>query len=253
MVSRFVCAVVVVIAGSSPLHGQDGADLASQVRSVGTATRSVAPDLAVVTLEFSAEGASPSEAGRRIAARGDSIRRAIQAIGVPRDSLISGNSWYWGRGRIEKTFANRTITVPNGPPGAVWNKQDTVYKANDVIQARVRDLARLGAIVDTALAYGIIQIPNLTYSATNTTATRLEVLRLATQDAQAQAKAMAEASGGRLGRLLSVSTQDDGRGTMMENLLSVRGSVDQTGTQIVRPQVAVSVTVYARWELVSPQ
>ncbi len=225
-----------------------------QVRTVGTASRSVPPDYAVLTFNFAGEGPTPLEAGRRVAALADSLRRVFQRLGIPRDSITSPNRWYWGRNRMEKTFATRYLTVPNGPPGATWQKQDTLYRGNDALTLRVHDLSKVGPAIDSAYAYGVVDVGELTFRATNTTAARDDVLRAAAKDARAQASAIAEASGAKLGRLLGLSTEPDARLDPYAQAISLRSAgVDAgeaVGTRVAAPSISLGATVYGRWEVV---
>lgn len=228
-----------------------------QIRTVGTASRSVPPDYAILTFNFTGEGATPLEAGQRVAARSDSLRRALQRLGIPKDSITAPSRWYWGRNRMEKTFATRYVTVPNGPPGATWQKQDTLYRGNDALTLRIYDLSKVGPAIDTAYAYGVIDVGELTFRASNTTVARDELLRAAARDARAQAIAIAEASGAKLGRLLGLSTEPDARLDPFSQAISVRsGSVDgaaATGTRVAAPSISLGATVYGRWEVVPVQ
>lgn len=222
-----------------------------QIRTVGAASRAVPADIALLTLNFSRDGDSPLDAGRRVAALADSLRRALQAVGIPRDSIMTPNRWYWGRNRMEKTYATRQVTVPNGPPGAVWQMQDTLYRGHEALYLRIHDLAKVGPAIDSAYAYGILEIGDLTFRGSNTSRARDEVLAAAARDARAQAATIAQASGVRLGRLLGLSTEPESRYDPFEGI-TLRGadaSGQPVGTRVVAPSITVAATVYARWEL----
>src|SRR5207237_3406710 len=87
----------------------------SQVRTEGSAKRSLRPDLATLTVQFTADGMSPTDAGRNVAMLADSLRRAFRGIGIPQDSLISGSRWYWWRGRVETQVSSRWVQHPGSP------------------------------------------------------------------------------------------------------------------------------------------
>jgi uncharacterized protein YggE len=224
----------------------------SEVRTVGTAQRSVRPDLAVVTLEFSAVGGNPREAGQRVAARADSLRRALHAIGIPRDSLITGSRWQWWGGRLEVIPGpTRHIPPPPGTSGPTLMEQDTSYRAHEVVEVRVRDLSKVGAVIDAALGLRITQISGIRFSAEKTEAVRKELLREASVNARDQAETIAEASGGKLGRILSLNTEPgyDQHAKGIEVML--RAGEASSRTKVVEPQIPVTVTVHGRWELVT--
>jgi len=81
--------------------GQEDSEPTPQVRTAATAERSVRADLAIVTVTFFVEDTTPGAAGRKLAAKTDSLRRALGTLGIPRDSLVNRSQWYWWRGRIE--------------------------------------------------------------------------------------------------------------------------------------------------------
>jgi uncharacterized protein YggE len=245
-----------LLSASSPGLTQQPADIPTspQIRTAGTASRTVKPDYATVTFEFTGDGATPLEAGQRVAALADSLRRAFQALGIPRDSIRAPSRWYWGRNRMEKTLATRYVTVPNGPPGATWQKQDTVYRGHDALHLSIHDLAKVGPAIDSAYAHGVIDVTDLTFRAIDLTHARDQVLRAAAKDARAQAVLIAQANGTKLGRLLGVSTEPDARMDPYAQTLSLREAVAATGssagTKVFAPEIPLSATVYARWELV---
>jgi uncharacterized protein YggE len=243
-------ALLLVLFGQLPAQGQLRDPGVSEVRTVGTAQRSVRPDLAVVTLEFSAVGASPREAGQRVAARADSLRKALHEIGIPRDSLITGSRWQWWGGRLEVLpGATRHIPPPPGSSGPTLVQQDTAYRAHEVLEVRVRDLPKVGAVIDVALGLRITQISGIRFSAGKTDAAREEALREASVNARKQAQTIAEASGAKLGRIISLSTQPSEHPAAVEILL--RAGEANSRTKIVEPQIPVTVSVHGRWELVS--
>jgi uncharacterized protein YggE len=233
------------------MHAQSIVSGTPEVRSVGSAQRSVPPDLAVVTLQFSAVGASPQQAGKRVAARADSLRRALHRIGIPRDSLVTGSRWQWWGGRLE-TLPGQTryIPPPPGTPGPTLTQQDTAYRAHEVVEVRVRDLAKVGPVIDVALGLRITQVSEIRFSASNTEAAREEALREASAKARRLAATIAEASGGKLGRILSLSTDPSSSDVGLTEIV-LRGEPNSSRTQIVEPQIPVAVSVHGRWELIS--
>jgi uncharacterized protein YggE len=214
----------------------------SEVHSSGFATISVAADLAVVTIQFSAAGRTPAIAGRLASTRANAIRAAIIALGIPKDSLPTSGRWGrwggWGGGRSEVQVRNEM--------------RDTSYVTNDVFQVRIHDLTLIGRVIDTALAAGAQTISNVEFRATNTEAATLDAIRQATIMARARAQAVAEASGMRLGRAIQIST--DGPGMQLS---STGGASDgamfrmaaESSTTVVTPELKVVANVSGRWEM----
>ncbi|MCC7196074.1 MAG: SIMPL domain-containing protein [Gemmatimonadaceae bacterium] len=225
-----------------PLAGfaQQGAG-ASTVNASGAASISVEPDLALITIQYSAAGRTPAIAGRAAAERANAIRAAIIALGVPPDSLptTGAGGWRW---------TNRSgIQVRN-------DMRDTSYVTNDAFTVRLRNLALVGRVIDTALVRGAQTISNVEFQATNTREVELEAIRRATLDARARAAAVAAASGLALGRVVEVNVITmPGAIAMpaaMSEGLSLARAAD-AGTTIVAPELKVQVNVNGKWEMVA--
>ncbi|MBB4634223.1 SIMPL domain-containing protein [Longimicrobium terrae] len=234
-----------------------------EIVSSASAEQPVRADLALVTLRFGRVGRTPAEAGRNTALAADSLRRMLRPLGIPADSVISASTWYWWRGRVEAIVANRSVPrwVEDGRGGGHRSDStvsDTTFRVSESLQVRIRDLRRVGAVIDAALAAGITDISDVTFSATNTENEQREAIRLATQRARRNAEAIALAGGGRVGRTLRLST--DGNGAAPRSVpydvlhLEAVTAEDAGGapgsTVVVGPVLRVSATVHGRWQLV---
>jgi len=232
----------------------------SQVRTVGTAVRRVPPSLAIVKLTFLAEGRSAREAGRKLAARADSLRRALTRIGIPRDSLTTASEWSWWGGRVEVVVTNgRFVQLPR--PDSLgrlsYNLMDTLFRARDAIEVHIAQLSKVGAVIDTAMAHSISDISPVQFQASDLSAARDQALREATENAQHQAELIATSGGMRLGRVLSMSTSADAErsygygvpGGALQSVIVTGLGTTSGGTEVIPRTLPVSITVYGRWEL----
>lgn len=250
------CLAASLSAGSAAIAQADSASGRTPVvQTAATIERSVRPDVAILTLTFSATGRSPTAAGEALASRADSIRRALQTLGIPHDSLISGSRWYWWRGRVEVVVGTaHLVELPPDPRGmrGARTTVDTSYRATDAIEVHVHDLKRVGAVIDSALAHAITGISPIQFKATDVSEAQEAALREATERARRQAAAIAEASGGKLGRVISLTTERQGYDFSFPGIEAA--SVNQSaapGTEVIEPSVQVRVTVYGKWELVT--
>lgn len=235
-----------------------------EITASASAEQAVRPNLAVVTLRFSRTGLTPSQAGRNLALATDSLRRALRPLGIPADSVTNASYWYWWRGRVERITTPRRIerwTEQNGSRfRADSMAEDTSYRASESLNVRIRDLSRVGAVIDLALALGITDIGDVAFSATNTENEQREAIRLATLRVRAHAETIALAGGVRLGRTIRLSTDASGGGTryvspavLSLDALVPAGAEDSGGaagnTLVVGPALRVSATVHGRWQL----
>lgn len=231
------------VLAATPAAAQSPLVPAGNVSASGMASITVEPDLALVTIQYSASGRTPAIAGRAAARRANAIRAAIIALGVPADSLpTTGSSgWWWG------SWGNRSnIQVTN-------NMRDTAYVTNDAFLVRLHDLSLVGRVIDTALTEGAQTISNVEFQATNTRDAQLEAIRQATREARGRAAAVAEASGLALGRVLNMSVNAPPRllsmaKTMNEGLMDAR--IAGAATTVVAPELKVDVSVNGSWEMV---
>jgi uncharacterized protein YggE len=177
--------------------------------------------------------ASDNRAARASAIATARIRSVIDtlvSLGFFRDSVAAT---YW--------------TV--GPTYEPEGRRVTGYSARGVVQVRVRQLPRLGELIDAALAAGATDIQGVDSHSDSTETARLRALATAFRDARAQAEALVAAAGSRLGRLVIVSTEA-GRASVMEAITVQAGFVS---TPPLTPgDVIVQATVYARWEVLPP-
>jgi uncharacterized protein YggE len=247
--------LLVPMPGAVGAQASEGKDRPPEVRTQATARRSVRSDLAILTVQISALGVSPREAGARVAAKADSIRSSLRALGIPRDSVWTSGSmgWYW-RGRIEVVPGQQVIHNPApGSGGRSYVTQDTAFRARDVLEIRISDMRKVSPVIDTLLALRLTEINGPRFLATSTAAERQAALREATERAQLQARTMAEASGMKLGRLLDLNSNQMPTETI--ELVTTGGIVASAGsgppTSMVEPFVPLEVSVVARWELVA--
>jgi hypothetical protein len=218
----------------------------SEVRAGGSAQRTLRPNLAILTLEFSDVGATPSAAGANVAGRATRLRRALQGLGIARDSLASANGWNRWRGRVEPVYGPNRCWQPS-PQQPQTCAQDTTYRIHEAVQVRVHDITKVGAVIDTALAHRVVQISAVRYVATKTDSLQEQLLREATEQAHRRARAMADASTMRLGRLVSVTAQD-GPGSRAE-LSVVQATGAGAPTEALEPGIPVTISVSGVWEL----
>lgn len=215
------------------------------IEANGTVTRSVPPNSASMTLTFSVVDSTPARAGARLAIRADSVRRALVAIGIPRDSLITASKWYWWPQRLKLEHGSHCAPLPP-PRVGCQSVQDSLYRATESIEVRVNDLSKVGAAIDAALGLRVFDISPIRFKATDIRDAQDQALREATTRAREQAAILASAGGVKLGRTLSLSTRSN---DYTSQLVLSAGPSSGNSTEITFPSVPVTVTVYGRWAI----
>jgi uncharacterized protein len=152
----------------------------------GSASITSVPDRATFTFGVDARGATASEA---LSAAAAAIRKVTDAV---KDEGVNGKDIQ------TQDISLTTLSSSDG-------RHIDGYAANASITVRAKDLDRAGRLVDAAVAAGANNVygPSLDRSDADELADK--ALADAVADARRKAEALADAAGGSLGRVLSVS------------------------------------------------
>jgi uncharacterized protein YggE len=245
---RFFVVLTLGSLAASQLHAQQPPVSRSylpdtQIRTSASATRSIPPDLAVAQFEFSARDSTLNGAARRSAAVGEVIRRAVVKVGIPDDSIL-------GRGSVSYSWDQASqIEIKQNPE---FRRYDTTYVFRDMVVVRIRNLERVGRVLDAALAAGAQKLVSLQFSSSRVQQAGQEALTEATRQARRNAELMAEAAGGRVGRPLELTTEKSAADSFydLRPTNSMSGtSTNNFGLKAKPPDGEIRVSVYGRWEL----
>lgn len=164
------------------------------ITATGEGRVAVAPDMATisvgVTTQQKTAAATLAENNKATAA----VLERLKADGVaPRDLQTSGLSLspLWDR-QISQSSQN-------SPP------KISGYVASNTIVVRLRDLVKLGEILDSTVGQGANQFNGLSFGLQDPKPSEDAARRAAVADAMARAHLYASAAGVRLGRILSIS------------------------------------------------
>ena len=216
---------------SAPLAAQTPPPPIPEIATSADGEVTLAPNRALVRLEIETRGntaaQASSEAGRKVRA----AREAIRALGFPLDSV-------------------RTVSFTVTPTYDYQRGQKPVdYRAMASIELTVRSLDKVGAVMDTALAVGVTQIPAISFDSDSATAARNVAFARAMAQARSDAEGIAKAAGGRLGRLLSANSSGSGYPVPRVQMAM---TANRAGAPEINGDVVVRVSVQARWEYLAP-
>jgi len=156
---------------------------------VATGEASVAPDLAIVSLAVTGSGKQLAATRDDVNTRSSSVLARLRELGVAEGDL-------------------------NAPDVGIYPEYDyrkgqrlTGYRVVRQMTAKVRDLARLGEILDGLVVAGANEVGGAQMSASDPSAAEHAALRAAITAARAKADAVAEAGGVKLGSLSRVEEE----------------------------------------------
>ena len=159
------------------------------VTAEGRAT--AVPDMATVTIGVVAEAESAQTASAEMSAAAEALLDRLEAEGIaPRDL---------------QTRALRLSPVWRRQEGGNGARELAGYLAETTVQARVRALDRLGAVLDAAVESGANQFRGLSFGLADPQPVEDEARRTAVREGARRAALYAEAAGVALGPLLRLA------------------------------------------------
>lgn len=165
---------------------------AAQITVTGEAAVQAVPDMATVSLGVTTVAATAAEAMAANTAALAQVIERLKAAGIePRDlqtaSLSLNPNW---TGYDSSSNQPQTITG---------------YTASNQLSVRVRDVAKLGTVLDAAITDGANTLNGISFELAEPRPVLDQARKAATEDARARAELLAAAAGVKLGRVLSIS------------------------------------------------
>jgi uncharacterized protein YggE len=193
----------------------------------GTGQASGAPDLALIELGVSAEGKTVKEARDTAATAMNDVLDAVKGDDVAEKDVQTRQF------RIEPEYQ-----YPDGTQELVG------YRVTNIVEVKVRDLDRVGEVIDDVAAAGgdIAQVQSLSFTIEKPEDLRAQARQEAMADARARAEDLAELAGVKLGKPISVTESAGSPPTAFrEAAPSAAGA--EMATPIQAGELEVSVTV----------
>jgi hypothetical protein len=200
----------------------------------GQGSVSAAPDFAQATLGVTTTGKTAGEAMAANAKAANALVSLIKAEGVaPADIQTSDVS-------ISPMFSEPS-------PGQTTPQTIIGYSVSNNVNVMVRDIPRLGPLLDKAVAAGANSIYGIGFGHNNPSALLDKARPLAVADARRKAEIYASAGGARIGRLM-VLTEEAGRQPPVAFSRAYAAGA-AAPTPIEAGEDKLTVTVTARFEL----
>lgn len=159
--------------------------LTDVVTAVGSGKTTVAPDRAVMTFSVSRRGNTSRQALNAVDAVSRKIRRGVTGAGIPQADLQT---------------ANVSLSPIRDKKGKV-----TSYAASLSLQVTVRDIAKLGDVVEGGTIAGADDFYGPQFYVSQENSANRDALRAAVEDARGRAEVMARAGGRSIGEVVVVT------------------------------------------------
>lgn len=195
-----------------------------QIATSGVGELKLPPARATVLLVVETAATDAATAAQDNARRVARVRRALEKEGMPGAAVQ--NAGYSVRDEARRPEA-----------------KEPRFVARNAISVALGDVARVGAIIDAALEAGATHVEDIRFYVADEAEAKRKALAAAVQEARAQAEAIAQAAGGRLGAVIEISALDG----EVRPLAMARAAPQ---TDVSRGDIVVTQRVMARWRFV---
>lgn len=203
------------------------------IRVPGNATVSLAADYATLQIGVISRSESVSESQRENAALMQAVVAAIQQSGI-------------GEKDVTTSQFNVYTTYDGGYDAQGQEVRRVYYQVENMLNVTVRDLDRVGAVLDAAMAAGANTTYGITFSSTQENEAYQKALTRAVQDAVMKAQVLADAAGKELGELILIDASQDHAAYGLRNVYSAKEAAGDS--VIVSGDVSVSAHVVLEYQ-----
>lgn len=191
----------------------------------------VTPDLVRMAIGVTTANASSREAVR------SNADLTARLVSIAREAGIAARDVQTSRLRLEPTFAERR---GDQPPQIVG------FVASNEFVVRIRDVERVPALIDALYAAGATNVRGPQFSLNDPIPSRRLAERAAVVEARAKAENLATAMGKRVGRLLTIRSQD-----YYSEIIVTGSRVRASSETPIEPgEVAVTASIQADFALI---
>lgn len=158
----------------------------------GSATVDAVPDIATVTAGVETQAPTAADALKANGAAMTEVFAALKAAGVAEPDMQTSQ------------LTLNPVFAPD-PGGSQAAPQVVAYQASNMVTARVRDVARLGATIDALTTAGANRLFGVSFDVDEPTAVLDAARQQAVADARRKAEILAAAAGVKLGPVIAIS------------------------------------------------
>lgn len=168
-----------------------GDELPRTISVSGQGKAAAPPDIATVRTGVVTQAATAAESLTENNRAMEAVMRVLKQKGIAeRDIQTSGFSIY-----------------PEYPPRGAKANRIIRYRVNNNVSFKVRKLSRLGEILDALVQAGSNQVSGVTFGIADSTSTMNVARKNAINDARARAELYAQATGVKVGKVITISEQ----------------------------------------------
>jgi uncharacterized protein YggE len=222
--------------GSQPvaLIGQSNQPVAPTNRGitvVGTGKASGTPDVANINVGVETGAASVQQAVNDNKAKMTKLLDALKSLGIADKDIQTSN------------YSVYTERQPVPSPESKSSEGPVSYRVTNQVNVTVRDIAKLGDVLDKVVAAGANNIYGVNFSVADTSKLQADARAKAIEDAKSRAESLAKLTGVTLGDVMSVSEIIGGAGPIYGVMDSAKMGLGGGGAPIQPGELEVNTSV----------
>lgn len=201
-----------------------------EVTGIGLVTQT--PDQALVSFSVESQSEAVEAAAKKNALQANLLIDSLHKEGIERTDI---QTRYYN---VSPRYSDRRNREGDLKPIG--------YVVNNTVEVRVRDLDKLGGLIDKVVASGATRVQNVRFELSDPTSAREQALKLAMENARAEAEALVAMASAKLGKVLSIETEGGHHAPRMERAVMSAAKMDtpvEPGTLETRARVVVSFQI----------
>lgn len=233
-----VLIAVAPLSAQQPATPAPPATLVPQIVATGEGEARFTPDRATIAIGVQTRAATAAQAAAENARKQRAVIDTLRTLGIPNELISTVDYNVYPEQRYNPQQGDQSPKIVG-------------YNVSNTVRVEVRNLDRIGQLIDAALAKGGNQINSLNFYASNTDSARHSALAEAVQKARSDAEAIAKAAGGRLGELLDISEAGYAVPPPRPVPYAMAKAAEAAPTPINPGEQSLNVGVVARWRFVA--
>ena len=199
----------------------------------GSAVANLTPDIAHISIGVHTENADSKEAVSANNSESQKVVDALKSMGVdPKDILTSNFS-----------ISPQDVYGPDG------QKTGTTFMVDNTVVVTLRDLGKIGDLLNTAVAAGANSIYGIQFDVADKTSVLSSARKTAVDNAHAQAEELAQAAGVTLGQVQSISFYNSVPVPMADLKVASAVGIGGASVPISPGQLTITVDVSIVYEI----
>jgi uncharacterized protein YggE len=237
--SIFVAAIALIallVSACGPTTVNQAAPLPNRTINVsGAGTANLVPDIAYIYVGVHTENPSASDSVTENNEQTEKMIKALRDFGIDAKDISTTNFSIWPQERYDP--------LSGAPTG------QKTYVVDNTVYVTVRDLDKLGDLLDTVIAAGANTVNSIQFDVADKDKALKDARAEAVKDAAAQAKELAAAAGVELGEIQSIGFYDSQPYPVFDGKGGGGGAVSEAAVPIQPGQLTFTVSVSVTYDI----